>query len=143
MSSWDHHQPCPGGCGELEDECMTPGCGSPLGSMRITPPVGSQPPPVGELRSKTPLTDWQRELLERIWAGNVPLAPHEDRRLLSHARRASKGHAIRTYATLATAAGSHVHLVEPGATYCLWTPRCEDALPPPRDTGPPDATDVR
>lgn len=31
----DHHPPCPGGCGELADECMTPGCGSPLGSMRI------------------------------------------------------------------------------------------------------------
>jgi hypothetical protein len=36
-----HHKPCPGGCGELEDECMTPGCGNPLGSMRIRPGVGS------------------------------------------------------------------------------------------------------
>lgn len=20
--SWDNHKPCPGGCGELDDECM-------------------------------------------------------------------------------------------------------------------------
>lgn len=38
---WDHHPPCPGGCGELADECMTPACGNPLGSMRIEAPVGS------------------------------------------------------------------------------------------------------
>lgn len=45
MAAWpgsDHHPPCPGGCGELADECMTPGCGSPLGSMRITAPIGSR-----------------------------------------------------------------------------------------------------
>jgi hypothetical protein len=40
----DHHPPCPGGCGELADEGMTPRrCGSWLGSMRIVPPIGSAP----------------------------------------------------------------------------------------------------
>ncbi len=37
----DHHPPCPGGCGELADECCCPRP-NPLGSMRITGPVGSR-----------------------------------------------------------------------------------------------------
>lgn len=31
------HFPCPGGCGELADECMTPGCGSPFGAFIYDP----------------------------------------------------------------------------------------------------------
>jgi hypothetical protein len=39
---WDHHPPCPGGCGNLADEC---GCARPnlLGSMTISEPIGSLP----------------------------------------------------------------------------------------------------
>jgi hypothetical protein len=33
---WDHHPPCPGGCGNLADECGCPRP-NPLGSMRIVP----------------------------------------------------------------------------------------------------------
>ena len=38
MHRWDHHPPCPGGCGDLADEC---GCAqpNPLGSMRIVEPA--------------------------------------------------------------------------------------------------------
>jgi hypothetical protein len=34
MSRWDNHPPCPGGCGELADEC-TCRRPNPLGSMRV------------------------------------------------------------------------------------------------------------
>lgn len=36
----DHHPPCPGGCGELADECA---CARPLplGSMGVHEPIGS------------------------------------------------------------------------------------------------------
>lgn len=36
----EHHFPCPGGCGELADECT---CPEPnvWGSMRLDPPFGS------------------------------------------------------------------------------------------------------
>ena len=40
MSRWDHHPPCPNGCGELADECACPNP-NPLGSMTIEPPIGS------------------------------------------------------------------------------------------------------
>ena len=36
-----NHFPCPGGCNELADECMTRGCGSPLGAFQIVDPIGS------------------------------------------------------------------------------------------------------
>ena len=40
MSRWDHHPPCPNGCGELADECACPSP-NPLGSMTIEPAIGS------------------------------------------------------------------------------------------------------
>lgn len=43
--AYSNHPPCPGGCGELADECMTPGCGRPLGGFTITPPIGSREQP--------------------------------------------------------------------------------------------------
>jgi hypothetical protein len=51
----NHHPPCPGGCGELADECMTPGCGSPFGGFTIEPAIGSS-------RAPAPLViDWTAE----------------------------------------------------------------------------------
>lgn len=35
MSRWDHHPPCPCGCGELSDECAGPQP-NPLGALRIS-----------------------------------------------------------------------------------------------------------
>lgn len=34
---WDHHPECPGGCGQLADECACPQPGA-LGSLRIHAP---------------------------------------------------------------------------------------------------------
>lgn len=43
MSSRDHHLPC--ACGaELADECARCLSTNPLGSMRISPPIGSHVP---------------------------------------------------------------------------------------------------
>lgn len=43
----DHHPACRGGCGQLADECECP-MPNPLGSMRVTTPIGS---PVREAAS--------------------------------------------------------------------------------------------
>lgn len=55
--AWRNHAPCAGGCGELADECMTPGCGSPLGGMTIEPPIGS---------AARPTTDWWQTNAEHL-----------------------------------------------------------------------------